>query len=445
NYSSTFPVSGNPTTAGLIHTFGSQWSSVLTERYNSCHTQDKTIDQIIEDIWHALSSFNDEELLKQWVIRHYLASEVESTNFISIKPKKGYANLSLKAIRNILPYLRLGHIYTHAVFFAKLKDIIPNDIWQNTVTQNEILAKVGERIDSHPHYLKKIRAVNDLIEEYSAAYRSDIGEYQPADKFFKEKLESVTEPTPKWRKTYNRLNQEEKQEIENRFNVQITEYQMKFIKPLRIDERISEMLHKEYSIGEKQLSKLYHPSAIDTYPQAKIAEDGNFYLGSPRISTLKNPVVMRALHELKTLINYLIKTEQIDPDTRIHIELAREINSRNQRRAIELYQSDRQKLRKKYREEIADHYDQHRIRREVNDDDILKYELWKEQATKCYYCGADISVSQLLGDSKDVEIEHTIPLSQFFDDSMQNKTVCHTWCNREVKGGRMPGEMNEEI
>lgn len=448
NYPDDYPVSGCPTTAGFIHAFGEDWKQSLTERYSKKHAKPKTTEEIVEDVWHALFSFDDDEKLKAWIQKHFDATEEESDNYISTKCKQGYSNLSLKAIRNINPFLRIGYIYTYAVFCAKLKDILPAQIWQKPEEQKEVIAKVKSVIDTHQSYLQTIRAVNDLIKEYVDMYKTSTGNYQPADVFFKEKRSSVVASFQNWKKTYDRLTNEEKKELEDLFIQQVTEHQMQPVKPKRMDERIRELLKTEYGATEQSSSQLYHPSAIDMYPQAKMADDGKLYLGSPRIPAFKNPVVMRALHELKTLVNYLIKTDQIDPDTRIHIELARELNSLNQRKAIEQYQRDRQKLRDQYRKEIADHYERHGLNKEVNNDDILKYELWKEQDSQCYYCRGDesqISISELLGNSSDIDIEHTIPLSQFFDDSMQNKSVCHARCNREVKGGRMPGELDEDM
>jgi CRISPR-associated endonuclease Csn1 len=69
--------------------------------------------------------------------------------------------------------------------------------------------------------------------------------------------------------------------------------------------------------------KLYHPSDTEyNLEQPRVAEDGKLYLASPRTPSVKNPVAMRALFQLRKLMNYLIKTGEIDSETRIHVELA---------------------------------------------------------------------------------------------------------------------------
>ncbi|MBK6938304.1 MAG: hypothetical protein IPH18_16675 [Chitinophagaceae bacterium] len=40
---------------------------------------------------------------------------------------------------------------------------------------------------------------------------------------------------------------------------------------------------------------------------------------------------MRTLHELRKLLNYMIETNQIDSDTRVVVEVARELNDANKR------------------------------------------------------------------------------------------------------------------
>ena len=49
-------------------------------------------------------------------------------------------------------------------------------------------------------------------------------------------------------------------------------------------------------------------------------------LGSPITGAFRNPMALRALHELRKYINYLIATEQIDEQTRIVVEIPRDSN-----------------------------------------------------------------------------------------------------------------------
>lgn len=60
--------------------------------------------------------------------------------------------------------------------------------------------------------------------------------------------------------------------------------------------------------------------------------------------------------------------------------------------------------------------------------EILKYKLWLEQKYKSPYTGAIIPLSKLF--TRDYEIEHIIPKSIYFDDSFSNKVICESEVNK---------------
>lgn len=57
----------------------------------------------------------------------------------------------------------------------------------------------------------------------------------------------------------------------------------------------------------------------------------------------------------------------------------------------------------------------------------MKYKLWLEQNYQSPYTGRTISLSRLFTD--DYQIEHVIPQSKYFDDSMSNKVICEAEVN----------------
>lgn len=59
--------------------------------------------------------------------------------------------------------------------------------------------------------------------------------------------------------------------------------------------------------------------------------------------------------------------------------------------------------------------------------DIKRYKLWLEQGYKSPYTGRMIPLSLLF--SADYQIEHIIPQSRFFDDSLSNKVICESEIN----------------
>lgn len=60
--------------------------------------------------------------------------------------------------------------------------------------------------------------------------------------------------------------------------------------------------------------------------------------------------------------------------------------------------------------------------------EILRYKLWLEQKYQSPYTGEMIPLSKLF--TADYEIEHIIPQSRYFDDSFSNKVICESEVNK---------------
>ena len=226
-----------------------------------------------------------------------------------------------------------------------------------------------------------------------------------------------------------------------------------YVKIKRLDEKVLEFLQGKNEDGEifcsqpKQLKKLYHPSDIEVFKK-KIIKDkfGNekLVLGSPLTSSIKNPMAMRALHQLRKVLNGLIVDGQVDEHTRIHIEMARELNDANKRKGIQDYQNENKKFREESIKEIKKlYFDDCNKEVEPTDDDILRYQLWIEQG-KCeiYEQGKNISICDIIGSNPSYDIEHTIPRSISQDNSQMNKTLCSKAFNRDIKKQKMPIELS---
>src|SRR5690606_2256878 len=77
-----------------------------------------------EDIWHVLYNFDDREKLKQYAIEKWDFNEERAEAISKFNLKDGYANLSRKAINNILPFLKLGFGYDVAVGLGGVKNAL---------------------------------------------------------------------------------------------------------------------------------------------------------------------------------------------------------------------------------------------------------------------------------------------------------------------------------
>lgn len=215
-----------------------------------------------------------------------------------------------------------------------------------------------------------------------------------------------------------------------------------YLKTKRIDERVKEFISDHFEIDEKTLEKLYHPSATEVYQDALRKKDGKYYLGSPLISSIRNPMAMRSLHQVRKVVNELIKEGTIDRETKINIEMARDLKNANERKALQQWQRLRETEREEYKKQLRKDIKAATGRDiEPGERDILKYQLWEEQNHICLYTGETIAVSEFIGDNPKYDIEHTIPRSLSLDNSQVNLTLCNNEFNRKIKRNKIPYEL----
>lgn len=207
------------------------------------------------------------------------------------------------------------------------------------------------------------------------------------------------------------------------------------------EEYVKRYVACKYQLDEEQkrrLKVLYHPSQIDLFPKVrKPTEDGYFQLGSPRTSSVRNPMAMHSLFRMRHVINTLLKEGKIDEFTSVRIELARELNDSNRRAAIRQWQNDNEKKNVENAKHIKEHFGESYVPTSV---DLLKYKLWEEQNHLCLYTGETIRLGDLFDKNK-YDIEHTIPRSVGGDSTAMNLTVCQSRFNREVKKTCLPSEL----
>jgi CRISPR-associated endonuclease Csn1 len=422
NYRDDQTIAGCPVSARFKNLFGENYKEIMLDTY--CGAREakngarKSENDILHEAWHVLFSFDDDEKVKQYAREKFDLDEVGQESFSKINTGHGYGALSLKAIRKILPFLEQGLIYSHAVFFANLDQVVSIPLEDLERLKKEI----AELVDDHRLHLEKVQFINGLIKEYRDNPREFEERYdlrKPQDLKLPAQLEALTEEICS---TVSRL-------------IKAKNDNGEFLKAKRLDERVEEYLQGAF--GEQQVTKgvIYHPSKEETYEPAERAEDGKLYLGSPQISAIRNPVFMRTMHRLKALTNELIRQGVINEQTQVHMEMARELNDANKRAAIRTWQRKNETERQKYKSAIEEDLKGQGIERDADDDEILKYQLWEEQNRQCPYCADKISIGQLL--SEETEIEHTIPRSLCCDNSLVNKTVSHRECNRK-KGNRIP-------
>ncbi len=515
NYKDKTTVTGCPVCSRLKDIFGEDFLNIKTSKIQSEKSKKDFYDN--EDIWHVLFSFEDQEYIADFAEQKLKLSPDKIKQFViawNALPV-GYAMLSLNAINKINIFLQKGLIYTEAVLLAKIPEIIGKDLWAS----NEVffIETIGKLIDENRRQKTILNIVNSLVSKHKnleqkfgykdSSYKlveSDISDIETAvqeqfgiSKWTEkpdEEKEQIFNTVKDCYQAYFITTGLIRKDINNERHFVVVSNSIHYYKadsgyyrlPKLIDT-LAEFLQAHFEVSDKQLKTIYHPSEINIYPPAKPDKNGVLQLGSPKTGSFKNPMAMRTLHELRKLLNYMIETNQIDNDTRIVVEVARELNDANKRWAIEAWQKQKEAENKEFalaieqltsdknnisaNSESSDDIDKMRLWYEQNNEETVpqiaddrkeikgikwsenkkdsykeiaakkemvdKYRLWKEQQCICIYTGQIISLTDLFDDNV-IDFEHTIPRSISFDNSLANLTVCFADYNRNVKKNQIP-------
>jgi len=348
-----------------------------------------------QNLWHILYSVTDKieisKAIKTFAKKHNLPDEF-IVNFSKLKPyKKDYGSYSEKAIKQLLTLMRRGGIWS-----------------QDTISE-----KVKSKIISIKERLESINYDASIIEKVSD---SDIP---------KQVLKSFINCTD--------------------FNKGLNTYQASYL----IYDR-----HSEAS----DISKWKNPSDIEHFLKHDFKQH-----------SLRNPIVEQVITETLRVVkdiwqNYGEGKENFFNE--IHIELGREMkNNASDRKRItdninlnentnlrikailtELkndgindirpYSPSQQEILKIYeegiyssenRKEKIEEADKIRKNAKPTTSEIIKYKLWLEQGYISPYTGKLIPLSDLF--TTKYQIEHIIPQSRLFDDSLSNKVICESEVN----------------
>lgn len=336
NYNDKYPIVGSPTISRFIEVFdANDWDdckTIIKSKY--IKQDDKSTDELVDELWHTLFFSGDfvnditSEKVKKFIRDRFDISDEKVNYYEKINLKQGYSSLSKKAIGKILPFLKNKIIYPYAVFFANIDEIIGKEKWIES--KQFIQDTIVDIISCYKDQTLKIDIVNGLVGDFINEYDNSHYDYiiDETDK------KNVTKKIKLFYGKYQweQMSEEQRNEIQKGVEIVFQEQLQKrrvggyFLSKPRVDEVIKDFLIEEYKVSKEQVDKLYHPSAMDAYPQS---QDG--FLGLPFTDSIKNPMAMRTLFYLRKLVNTLLKENKIAPDTEIIIELARELNDKNKR------------------------------------------------------------------------------------------------------------------
>ncbi|WP_221630263.1 type II CRISPR RNA-guided endonuclease Cas9 [Chryseobacterium lactis] len=340
--------------------------------------------EVEQKIWHIIYSVNDkieyEKALKTFAVKNNLDENSFFEVFKKFPPfKSEYGSFSEKAIKKLLPFMRLGKYWDYENINEyskeKIQKIISGEFDENI--KNRVREKATHlTTETDFQGLQLWLAQYIVYGRHSEASMND--KWNSADD-----LEKF-------------LNEFKQHSLRNPIVEQVITETLRVVKDIWL----------KYGNGAKDFFSEIH---IELGREMKQTKD-------ERANATKRI------------------TENENTNLRIKALLAEMMND-NSVENVRPYSPMQQEILKIYEDGI--------LRSEIEiDDDILKisktaqpsssdlkrYKLWLEQRYKSPYTGQIIPLNKLF--TPEYEIEHIIPQSRYFDDSFNNKIICESAVNK---------------
>ena len=197
-----------------------------------------------------------------------------------------------------------------------------------------------------------------------------------------------------------------------------------------------ELIPELYETSEEQmtiLTRLGKQRSKETSKRTKYIDEKEL------TEEIYNPVVAKSVRQAIKIINEATKKYGIFDN--IVIEMARENNEEEAKKDYIKRQKANLDEKNAAMEKAAFQYNG---KKELPDNVFhghkelsTKIRLWHQQGEKCLYTGKNIPISDLIQNQYKYEIDHILPLSLSFDDSLSNKVLVLATANQE-KGQRTP-------
>ncbi|MFD1819053.1 type II CRISPR RNA-guided endonuclease Cas9 [Pseudarcicella hirudinis] len=337
-----------------------------------------------EDLWHIQYSVNDraeiESAIGKFTKKHNLPEEFakEFSNLPAYKSE--YGSFSAKAIKKLLPLMRMGKYWNVETIGSKTTERI------NKICTGEYDENIKNRVREKAINLTEINNFKGLPLWLAS--------YIVYDKH------SEGSDTTKWKNP---------DDISNYFK---NEFKQHLLRNPIVEQVITETLRVV-----RDLWKYYGKGKEGFFDEIHLE------LGRE----MKNPAEKR---------KQITEKNSQNENTNIRIKALLEELKNDGIAEVRPYSLSQQEILKIYEEGIylnenrkdqLDAIDKIRKNSKPTTSDILRYKLWLEQGYISPYTGEIISLGELF--TTKYQIEHIFPQSRFFDDSMNNKIICESEVN----------------
>ncbi len=387
-------------------------NTFLNEKTQLGTKKDSSFTSRFEQLWHIIYSVSDineyKSALEKFAEKHNLDNESFVANFIKFPPfKSDYGSYSKKALNKLLPLMRRGKY------------------WK----ENDISEKMKQR-------------ASEVMERVNAmSFKKDYDKKELA-----EALANVSDDDVKKQLIKSFVSFKDKNPLTG-----LNTYQATYL-----------VYGRHSEVGDIQ--------------NWKSPEDINTYLKNFKQHSLRNPIVEQVITETLRVVRDIWKHYgEGSPGffNEIHVELGREMkNPAGKREQISKRNTENENTNHRIREILKNLMNDASIKGNVRDyspsqQDILKiyeegvsqnpkvdytkvsedeitkirrsnsptqkeiqrYRLWLEQGYISPYTGKPIPLSKLF--TYEYQIEHIIPQSRYFDNSLSNKVICESEVNED--------------
>ena len=346
-----------------------------------------------EKLWHILYSISDKDELQK-ALHHFAdknkLGDTFADIFQQIPPfKKDYGSYSAKAIKRLLPLMRMGKY------------------WHPESIDNATLTRIHQILNGEMDEVTVSRIKEKTI------HLDNLSSFQGL---------------PTWLACYIVYNRHS--EIKD-----ITKWQQ----PSDIDAYLQSF--KQHSLHNPIVEQIIMETlrtVRDIWKQIEHIDEIHIELGRE----MKNPADKR-----KKLTQQIQENE--NTNLRIKALLTEFANPEFEIENVRPHSPSQQDLLRIYEEEVLSEsaknmpediatilkkFNETDAKKRPSTSDVLRYKCWLEQKYRSPYTGAMIPLGKLFTPA--YEIEHIIPQSRYFDDSFTNKVICEAEVNK-LKGNML--------
>jgi CRISPR-associated endonuclease Csn1 len=336
-------------------------------------------DQYLEELWHILYSVEDKNDIAK-ALKTFAQKKKLNDDFIeqfkSFPPfRKDYGSYSAKAIKKLLPLMRIGSKWTENNFHSETRERI------DKIISGEYDHTIRDRVRDKAIELKEINHFQGLPEWLASYIVYD--------------RHSEDGNALKW-KTPIEIELLEQHSLRNPIVEQVINETLKVVRDI----------WKHYGKG---VEYFFHEIHIELGREMKNTKADREKM-SKQITENENTNL-----RIKALLLEMLNDKEFEN--------------------VRPYSPMQQEILKIY-EEGALNSEEGRIEDEIlkiskqsqpTKSDLTRYKLWLQQKYRSPYTGSIIPLNKLFTPA--YEIEHIIPQSRYFDDSFSNKVICEAVVN----------------